>query len=529
MLWLLLPLLVLRLGAQQNSQLLTFDQTGWVAPEAGRHYQMELVTAGCVKSQTCLQMTPGPESSDRYGIYEKRIPAEALRGKTILFSVTLHVALGARAAIQVRVETSAGGVLFRNDTLLQAIQGRGDWTGAMLPAEISPLAETLVFGILAREGRVVAAPVSVVQPFAARAPKEMNEPSSRLNRTALNNLMSFARLYGEVRYGHPSDAAAEADWFAFVVSGVRTLDYATMAASLGRRMQELFAPVAPGVAIYVGSPPEAGPELSPSGKQELVRWEHRLEADGVHSERKVEPLRAATVAEVRTVNLGRDLWARVPTVLFREDGRTLPRVRQITARREPTVITNYSGDDRPTRLSNVIVLWNLLRRFHPLAGQRQIDWDDMLARAMQQAAEDEDKVAFARTLQAMLARVDDQQEVVGYEAADREGYLPITARWEGGRLVTPTGDAILGINGKSIAVLRMEAELYGERAWAELWPRGSLDLEVPVRMAVENGEKTVVMRYVARKGGPPAQTRSGVCQFVLPGGYSIVWPLAGRP
>ena len=65
---------------------------------------------------------------------------------------------------------------------------------------------------------------------------------------ALDNVVAFARLYGLVRYFHPSSEAAALDdaaWEDFVVRGVRAVEDAPDAAALEIRLEKQFAPVAP--------------------------------------------------------------------------------------------------------------------------------------------------------------------------------------------------------------------------------------------------------------------------------------------
>lgn len=101
-----------------------------------------------------------------------------------------------------------------------------------------------------------------------------DEPPRALEGRALDNVVAFARLYGIVRYFHPSDEAAALApdaWERFVVRGVRTVEDAGDAAALRARLEALFAPIAPAVAIHVDG--EAAPAFSVTGP--AVRWHHR--------------------------------------------------------------------------------------------------------------------------------------------------------------------------------------------------------------------------------------------------------------
>ncbi|WP_263784510.1 M56 family metallopeptidase [Salinibacter grassmerensis] len=95
----------------------------------------------------------------------------------------------------------------------------------------------------------------------------------------IQNLRAFATLYGYVRYFHPSDAAAETNWDAFAVHGVREVTDAGSRSELRSTLHELFAPIAPTVQLYeTGEQSPAPPEvLAPADTTglSLVSWQHK--------------------------------------------------------------------------------------------------------------------------------------------------------------------------------------------------------------------------------------------------------------
>lgn len=104
-----------------------------------------------------------------------------------------------------------------------------------------------------------------------------DEPPRALEGRSLDNVVAFARLVGLVRYFHPSAEAAALDdaaWERFVVRGVRTVENAPDGSALQSRLEKLFAPIAPAVAIYPAS--AAGPTspASPAMSGPPVHWTH---------------------------------------------------------------------------------------------------------------------------------------------------------------------------------------------------------------------------------------------------------------
>jgi hypothetical protein len=90
--------------------------------------------------------------------------------------------------------------------------------------------------------------------------------------TSIQNLRAFAKLYGYVRWFHPSDEAAALDWDAFAIFGAERVKEAETPEDLRRLLEELFEPVAPTVQIFPASVP--APPLS----VELVP----VDADSLH-------------------------------------------------------------------------------------------------------------------------------------------------------------------------------------------------------------------------------------------------------
>ncbi len=94
----------------------------------------------------------------------------------------------------------------------------------------------------------------------------------------LANLVVFARLYGYVRYFHPSDEAADLNWGRVAINGVAAIKGAEDAADLAQKLQAFFEPCAPTLQVFpVDERPELPIELAPPGNVEglqVVMWQH---------------------------------------------------------------------------------------------------------------------------------------------------------------------------------------------------------------------------------------------------------------
>jgi hypothetical protein len=103
------------------------------------------------------------------------------------------------------------------------------------------------------------------------------EPPLPLSERGVANLAAFARLLALVRFFHPSDAAAAADWNRVAVAGVGAVEGADDAPALARALESFFRPLAPTLRISAQGRPEVPAELrrpAGAGPFKVVAWRH---------------------------------------------------------------------------------------------------------------------------------------------------------------------------------------------------------------------------------------------------------------
>ena len=93
----------------------------------------------------------------------------------------------------------------------------------------------------------------------------------------IQNLRAFAKLYGYVKYFHPSDEASAIDWDKFAIYGAKQVKDAKNTKELKTTLEALFLLIAPTIQIYTsGQKPEGPMKHVPDDTAGLkvVTWQH---------------------------------------------------------------------------------------------------------------------------------------------------------------------------------------------------------------------------------------------------------------
>ena len=296
--------------------------------------------------------------------------------------------------------------------------------------------------------------------LAARAPRA-------LSAQGLINLHAFARLYGVVRFFHPSDEAAAADWNVVAIAGVLRVEAARNPDELAAALKAVFTPLAPTLQIYRVSAPTPAPRPTGAEPGEWIAWRHQgveLAPNTVyHSARGVVP--QLRPGDATVIDLGGGLRARAPLTLPRVAGRTTPGASADDPIALPSNFTP-SGDDRATRLADVVIVWNVMQDFYPYFDVVKDDWPAQLDRALKSAATDHDDDAFTETLERMMVSLDDGHGVVRHKPVT--AVLPLRWRWIEGRMIVvatapsagevKVGDEITSFYGRPITQVMQTRE-----------------------------------------------------------------------
>lgn len=394
-------------------------------------------------------------------------------------------------------------------------------------------------------------------PPGAAAPRV--DPSRPLQGRALENVVAFTQLFNDVRFFHPSDEAARADWNVIAVEGARRVEEAPSAEELARILGEIFSPVAPTLRVFPTGLRQDLPEAILPSKDgsmpKIVAWQHdgvdmRMGAPIYKSER-VE-VKDPPSSRILEAEIGGGVSCKMPMALYADDRGTLPHGNAQPAEPPPAGIPPtfaYSLLDRETRLAGITMAWGVMQHFYPYFDVVGTDWPAVLRKSLSEAAEATDEQAAVMALEHMITQLHDGQGNVVRMVKSPEGqpvpemstkgFLPLHFTWVEGQLVVTNvhpsagvevrpGDIVLAIDNKPIDawMAKLEPRIPAATPW---WKRrvatghlrtGKKGAPVKVTLKHESGDPvTVTLAYSLgmmdrlpqeKRPEPVAEVASGV-------------------
>jgi C-terminal processing protease CtpA/Prc len=448
---------------------------GWLAtsPRGGANpgYTAKLTRDHARDGTFCAELASEPQARG-FGNLMQSFDAAAYRGKRVRFRAAVRTdgQMSGQGQLWMRVDRPSGEMGFFDNMGDRPIREQ-EWKYYEITGDIEPDADRINIGIiLVGTGKAWIDDASFQ--VLGETPHLPQEPPHPLTARGLQNEIAFARLFGLVRYFHPSDQAAHADWELFAIHGVREVEGAKDDAELASKLTELFAPVAPTLRIQ-----RSGEKYSlPAGLQtqnpsdlKIIYWRHRGVGNAgknntYHSEREQESIAGADGKNIPSpgspwqANLG-SVTAWVPMALFVDAQGTLPHAAQ--AQDSPSDAKPlFSGDNRAVRLADVVIAWNVFEHFYPYFDVVKTDWSAVLPKSLAAAATDKDAAAFRDTLARLVAQLHDGHGGV-YKGAST-AMLPLQWDWIENKLVITAvgssaegqiarGDVVTKIDGRPAA------------------------------------------------------------------------------
>jgi C-terminal processing protease CtpA/Prc len=453
---------------------------GWFVPTAG--FDAKLTDKSAKEGKQCVRLGPAEDGAAAkprdgeggVGNIMQMIDARAYRGKHVRLKAAVKVeisksavkaeaARGAAAAGQLQMwlrEDCAEQKMGFFDNMGDRPVTSSDWTEVEIVGDVSEKAERLNYGFMVFGG--ASAWIDDVSfEIAGESQALPVEAARELTPRGVENLVAFARLLGYVRFFHPSDAAAGADWDALAIKGVREVEGAKSAEELAAKLEGFFKSIAPTVMVFEASKRPKVEVVRPkpeAGNLEVTYWRHKgvginpatkmvyssvRERDGVGDTR--EKAETPNPDEPYFADLGGGAACLVPIAVYADEKGTLPRaVPAATA--APNAKPKYSGDDRATRLADVILAWNVFQHFFPYFDVVKTDWAAALPDGLKRAALDADERSFLTTLKWLGVQLHDGHVHVGHMSEPGTHAPAVRVGWiEDKLVVTVAGEDAGGL------------------------------------------------------------------------------------
>lgn len=339
---------------------------------------------------------------------------------------------------------------------------------------------------------------AILATLSTALPCPAQEKGDKLTDRQLDNLVALTRLMGYVRYFHPSDESAAADWDVVAIDGVKAVIDADGPAELAKQLENFFQPLAPTLRVYVtGKKPDGAGKLDAADIKNGTRvmiWRHLSvpppRGEDKYSSARIElgkepefvktlkePPPLPRVDQPWEAELGGGVSCTIPMALPADDKGTLPR--------GPKGANPYprpkdfapSAKDRAVRLGGVMHLWNCAQHFYPYFDVMNVDWPRELREGLKRAAVAADDAAHVDTLRRMISALRDGHGTVSYKGNPTPSFPPLRWDWMNGKLVilqvasdvkdVVRGDVVLKINGVAAreAMKRMDETASGATPW----------------------------------------------------------------
>lgn len=331
--------------------------------------------------------------------------------------------------------------------------------------------------------------MSIVPVFAKETEKPVNQE--------IVNLRSFAKLYGYVRFFHPSDENEKVDWTRFAIHGVSKVKTAKSNEELTTTLRELFYPIAPTMQL---TKQDRITQLKPPKQAlNLTAWQHqgvKMNSPELDMLYKSERLQSEDLKEIKLMKhvlqpgetvikqLAPKLFAHIPLVLYRDSKGTIGETTKSTQEFEKlqqqlTLIdlNKISIDDKNVQLANIVITWNVLQHFYPYFDVVKVDWEQVLTDTLLQSLNDITADQFVQTMKQMLEKTQDGHSgIFDIKNQMNQVYLPLRVQWIEDQVIITNvksdidlkpGDIIVHINGQSATnyYKQLEKSIAGSEQW----------------------------------------------------------------
>jgi len=275
----------------------------------------------------------------------------------------------------------------------------------------------------------------------------------------LENMMTFAKVYGYVKYFHPSDEASQIDWNKFSIYGASQIDKCTTKSDIIKTLNNLFKPIAPSIK-FANNKTDFDVALKnyiPDSSElyKLTYWQHlgvsvgmdnqktpykslRINRNNEMGENQLFDYKPA-FGESIIKEIGNGIYCQIPITLYCNKQFSFPQGNEKELNKLNETLKNLiykKPEDLFLRLGNIINVYNVFQHFYPYFDVVNIVWEKEFKKAIKQSYSDKTNREHLVTLEQFTAPLNDGHIYVENPQLIQDFFVPpISWEWIENQLV----------------------------------------------------------------------------------------------
>lgn len=290
----------------------------------------------------------------------------------------------------------------------------------------------------------------------------------------IENLKTFNKIYGYVKYFHPSDEAFQLDWDKFSIYAVNKVLQCETNEAFVKTIDSLFSPIAPSIRFSNSNVDTLITKTSKNSDISAEQfWFHQGVGYGMsmqngpyYSQRIVATSENDSISyrpkygESVNVSLNEIEYLSIPLVVYVNEVSTIPKSNKNELENLITDLNNYEIDESSLsfRLGNIINTHNVFQHFFPYFDVLNLDWENELENALIRSFKDSSLKDHLITLRKLTSSLKDGHISINSSGVKEGIYTPpFFWEWIGDKLIISDvwqedlnlekGDEIIKING----------------------------------------------------------------------------------
>lgn len=248
-----------------------------------------------------------------------------------------------------------------------------------------------------------------------------------------SNIVAFAKLYGYVRYFHPSDEVASLstrEWNQFAIYGVSKVKQSASEEELKETLEELFVPIAPTIQLYMDNQTPEQPAEYKDGS-EVIAWQHYglgtieggeslyksqrtiaiVKDNGYEVENNRLFEEFPTINETINEKISPNIYTSVPLVLYKNESGTVGSSEESKAKlknlKENFINLDMTSKNEDVRYAGIIITWNTLNHFYPYFHVTDSNWEKQLLPALKDVGDNGNRNDYVRSVMRLFEKTGD--------------------------------------------------------------------------------------------------------------------------